>query len=213
MEPASGPTTSSQPPSAPAPPATNTTPMRSAPWTRSTSCNETRAYAAACDDAPWRAQGLGDDSVLNPDLVITSADDRDLEDAPTSSDDDEDATNINFKPLVLHACSGPDRPTSYSAYLRELGIRCVDYDILVDPMRDLVDDQAWSILKHRVDHDELAGMQAGPVCTTYSGIRGAAGGPPPLRGADSKTIYGLPNITVEQKAQVARDTLIAVRIA
>ena len=67
------------------------------------------------------------------------------------SDDDE----RNLRPeapgaMVLHACSGPERPGSFSEHLDMLKIGRMNYDILVDRSRDLLDSTAWASLSVQV---------------------------------------------------------------
>ena len=96
---------------------------------------------------------------------------------------DEAATNVQLAGHeVLHVCSGPDRPGSYRRWMQSLGGACHAYDILVDPTCNLLDTAAWSVLSTDVESQRYHGMQADPVRTTFSAIRGKANGSPPVRG-------------------------------
>ena len=133
------------------------------------------------------------------------------------SDDDPDTDGEELPNAVgynlLHVCSGIDRPGSYSSWVEQLGGQCLNYDIKVDPARDLCDDVAWEQLSGAVDQHKFHGMQADPVCTTFSAVRGLGGGPKPLRGHQGRDLYGLPDLDQDQTLQVAKDTLIAIRVA
>ena len=76
---------------------------------------------------------------------------------------------------------------------------------------DLLSDAAWQKLASEVEREWYHGFQGGPVCTSFSGVRGNAGGPPPLRGLGAE-IYGLKDLLPAQKLQVEQDTLIAERV-
>ena len=126
---------------------------------------------------------------------------------------DEAAINVQLAGHeVLHICSGPDRPGSYRRWMQSLGGACHDYDILVDPSCNLLDSAAWSVLSTDVESQRYHGMQADPVCTTFSAIRGKAGGPPPVRGL-GKDLYGYRDLAPALKLQVEQDTLLAERVA
>ena len=88
----------------------------------------------------------------------------------------------------------------------------MNYDIVVDERRDLTCQLAWMQLAAEVSSRAYNGMQGGPVCTTFAAVRGKAGGPPKLRGL-GKYIYGLPDLTPQQREQVDGGTLIADRCA
>ena len=60
------------------------------------------------------------------------------EDATDDEVDDAQLTAEDGKGVhILHACSGPDRPGSYSRYLSARGASCRDFDIVRDPSDDL----------------------------------------------------------------------------
>ena len=96
--------------------------------------------------------------------------------------DDSDDDEGNLMPAapgtkVLHACSGPDRPGSFLEHLRSMQIDCTNFDIVVDRSRDLLDSAAWAALSVQVETGVYHGMGSGPVCTTFSAVRGLADGP------------------------------------
>ena len=92
-------------------------------------------------------------------------------------DDADENDDVHIKFHILHACSGPDRPHSLRRCCEEINVSCLDFDIIVDAALDLVDDHAWTLLHTDVKNGVYHGMVAGPVCTTFSNVRGLAGGP------------------------------------
>ena len=113
-------------------------------------------------------------------------------DAQVADDSDDDEGNLNPAApgtKVIHACSGPDRPGSFLEHLRSMQIECTNFDIVVDRSRDLLDSAAWASLSVQVESGIFHGMGSGPVCTTFSGVRGVSGGPPPVRGL-GRDIFG-----------------------
>ena len=65
----------------------------------------------------------------------------------------------------------------------------MDYDIGVDESRELLDAASWIKLAADLERGAYHGMQAGPVCTTFSTARGLMGGPPRVRGR-GRALYG-----------------------
>ena len=140
--------------------------------------------------------------------------DEQMQDLIEASDDDTDDESIPDVDgmSVLHLCSGPDRDGSYSQWLHRAHGKCVNYDIVVDPSCDLLDAAAWIKLAGDIEGGAYHGLQAGPVCTTFSTARGLAGGPPLVRGR-GRALYGFRKLTGKLKTQVDGDTLIADRVA
>ena len=64
-----------------------------------------------------------------------------------------------------------------------------------------------------VDGGVYAGGQLDPQCSTFSAARGLRGGPAPLRGAEGRALYGIPDLSPEDRIKVKTDTLLAIRCA
>jgi hypothetical protein len=118
---------------------------------------------------------------------------------------------------VLVLFSGPRCPNSnsgaFAAALCKFSVSCSEYDTCNGPSQDVADDAVWLPLLALLQADHFDGMVAFPPGTTFSKERGTQGNLPVLRSAVGKSRYGLPNLTVAQKAQVRLHNLLAVRAA
>ena len=111
-------------------------------------------------------------------------------------------------------CGGPNRrETSLFNLIVIAGFECVNYDIENGSQFDLVDDAVWEPLMHRIAAGEFVACLACPMCATFSKLLNLPGPPPPLRDASGPGRYGRKDITPEQKEQVRKHNVVAVRVA
>ncbi len=115
---------------------------------------------------------------------------------------------------VLLLCTGPDdRPNSMVKLITNGGVECESFDVENGPLFDLTDDATWDPLVARVQSGDFSAAFASPPCTTHSKVRKKPGGPPPLRGIDGASRYGLAGLSVRNKELVRKHNLIYVRVA
>ena len=76
------------------------------------------------------------------------------------------------------------------------------FDGRIDKSHDLLDDLIVGNLWARVRARRYAAVTMAPPCSTCSAARGQDGGTKPLRSADAKSIYGLPDTGPESKNNV-----------
>ena len=122
---------------------------------------------------------------------------------------------------VLHLFSGPtDRADGLAAYLRAVGIKVTDCDIVnVDfDDQDIADDAAWGRIKAKLQSGYFNFVFAGPPCRTFSASRGHGPGPPILRDCDH--LYGYSKssslgrgLKPHHFEQIRLDNLLAERTA
>jgi hypothetical protein len=126
------------------------------------------------------------------------------------------AVGMNF----FHLFSGPSgRPDGFSAYVRQLGGQCADFDRCNGSEQDVVDDQQWSEyisdLQTKTQAGKNQGLLSGAPCDTFTGARqsrpGELPGPRPLRGPNGRDLYGLPGLTPAEQERVRFGTVCAVR--
>ena len=106
------------------------------------------------------------------------------------------------EPIILHVCSGPEREGSYAEHATALGLRTIDVDICLDARLNLTHDECWNKVIADVDGGMYAGGQLDPQCSTFSAARGLRGGPAPLRGAEGRALYGLPDLSPEDRIRI-----------
>ena len=114
-------------------------------------------------------------------------------------------------PNILHICSGPERQGSYAEHASTLGMKAFNVDTVIDKRLDITSDWCWNKVIADVDGGKYAGAQMDPVCATFSPVRGKMFGPGPLRGSNGKELYGLPDLSPDDRVRVKTDTLIAIR--
>ena len=75
----------------------------------------------------------------------------------------------------------------------------VDFiDAILTSQHDMLDDLFADALTKDVLNGCYDEVTMSPPCSSDSAIRGSFGGPPPLRGADDVSIYGLPDLDQNQ---------------
>jgi hypothetical protein len=120
-----------------------------------------------------------------------------------------------FKGLkIAILCGGPNaREDSLFHLLQSAGICVEAWDTANGPNGDLTDDAIWDPLEARIRMREFVGIFASPPCSSFSRLRNKSGGPPPLRGVDGRSRYGLPHLDPKQKEAVRTSNIISVRVA
>ena len=112
---------------------------------------------------------------------------------------------------LLYLFSGAKHDADMSVIGNSMNVEVEMIDGRIDEKFDLLDDifvdrLIISIRAHRYD-----GVIMAPPCSTFSAARGQQDGPPPLRGHDDVTIYGLPNLHHDDKKRVREATSLALR--
>ena len=104
------------------------------------------------------------------------------------------------QPFFLEIFSGSGR---LSAAVRDRGIKCIEIDITKQGnFMDVLDKKVFAKLKAYIDNPNCRGVWFGFPCGTFSSARRHDGGPPPLRGFNSKDINGLPGLKGKDLARV-----------
>ena len=112
---------------------------------------------------------------------------------------------------LLLLCGGPERDDGIEAVAESFGARVVVYDVVRSPEQDLLDEGRWAAIIADTEADKYGGIGMCPPCSTFSGGRRNDGGPRPLRGEEPPDIYGLQDLTPEEKESVRIGTLLALR--
>ena len=120
------------------------------------------------------------------------------------------APSIRF---IIHVCSGPDRPGSYSRIASTMGSATVDIDTCLRPELNLCHDDCFGLVLRLCGHPLCCGMQGDPQCSTFSSLLSLPGGPRPVRGCEGRDLLGLPGLDAKTMEKVRRDTPLAVRVA
>ena len=88
----------------------------------------------------------------------------------------------------IEVFSGPGRLV---AAIRQNGTTALEFDLNVQGGRkNLLDKRALAELKKLISDPNCIGVWFGFPCGTFSSARRNDGGPPPLRGTNSKDIWG-----------------------
>ncbi len=93
------------------------------------------------------------------------------------------------------------------------GFGCVSFDVVIGPLFDLTDDATWYPLVVRVRSREFAAAFASPPCTTYSKLRNKPGGPPPVRGVEGASRYGIAGLSIPNQELVRQHKRMSIRVA
>ena len=121
---------------------------------------------------------------------------------------------------VLHLFSGPaDRRDGLAAYLKAVGISCVEADIVNVHLndQDILDDSVWARILGDIKAGKYDFVFAGPPCRTFSEARNERPGPPVLRNQEFP--YGFPKSQARSELlpshyeQIRADNLLAERTA
>ena len=119
---------------------------------------------------------------------------------------------------MVHVFSGPDdRKDGLAAFLSDLGVPCVDLDIVnyrqgeVKSQHDLSSDSLWELLHTELGAGRITALWFGTPCSTFSKARGHGPGPRPLRSVQH--IYGLPKSDLwdSEFQQVKEGTFFALK--
>ena len=115
----------------------------------------------------------------------------------------------------LSLFNGTARPDDgLEFFLGEFGASLDAYDVSIDASHDLLDDHYWSEILERVTAGHYNGGGGGAPCSTFSpGRNYRDGGPRPVRGEWPPELFGLPELTPEEKQAVSEGTLLALRKA
>ena len=96
----------------------------------------------------------------------------------------------------------------------DLGIWVVCVDLEVHASLDLLDDTFFERILGDIEAHVFDGVLTAPPCSTFSPKRSAGlydGGPRPLRGDTAPAIYGVPDLTPQEKTAVRIGTACALR--
>ena len=102
-------------------------------------------------------------------------------------------------------------PTSLQSCLEAYGYTVDAFDSIDGADGDLADDAVWDPLLAKVRQGVYIAAVISPPCTTFSRLRNAPGGPPPLRGTDGRERYGLTGLDKGQSELVRLHNLLALR--
>ena len=75
--------------------------------------------------------------------------------------------------------------------MEALGFEVDAYDIINGAQFDIADDAVWDPLHAQLRAGQFSAAMISPPCGTFSRLRNAPGGPPPLRGTTGASRYGL----------------------
>jgi len=129
----------------------------------------------------------------------------------------KDLWGLEWRPgqrLFLYLFSGPRRKGDLAEAVAAICPQAtlLSTDVIIDVAHDIACDSMWLQIKCIIASGHLSGTIWSPPCSTFSSARnGHDGGPPPLRGAEADTIYGLPNLPKEWLERVKLGTLLALR--
>jgi hypothetical protein len=97
--------------------------------------------------------------------------------------------------------------------VRELGLDAFEFDITEQGGRNnLLHSKTLHELKALIAHPMCRGVWYGFPCGTFSSARRHDGGPMPLRGTNSKDIWGLPHLEGKERARVNSANKLLLRM-
>ena len=113
-------------------------------------------------------------------------------------------------PFFIEVFSGSGR---LADVVRQSGVQAFEYD-LTDKggRRNLLHANVLKELRELIAHPMCRGVWFGYPCGTFSSARRHDGGPPPLRGTNSKDIWGLPELQGKERARVNSANKLLLRM-
>ena len=113
-------------------------------------------------------------------------------------------------PFFLEVFSGSGR---LAKAVRAHGLQVFEFDLTEQGgRRNLLHPKVLMELRALISHPQCRGVWFGYPCGTFSSARRFDGGPPPLRGTNSKDIWGLPGITWKERARVNSANKLLLRM-
>ena len=113
-------------------------------------------------------------------------------------------------PFIVEVFSGSGRLASAA---RELGVTAYEYDLNQQGgYKNLLKKNVLKELTDLIMDPFCMGIWFGFPCGTFSSARRNDGGPPPLRGINSKDIWGLPHLEGKEKARVQSANKLLLRM-
>lgn len=113
---------------------------------------------------------------------------------------------------ICYLFAGKSREESLDEYVKLCGGLCDAIDIERDAtFHDMLESSNWDCLQQALNDDHYKGFFASPPCSTFSAARKNDGyGPVPLRGEEPPEIYGLPNLSTEDRKKVLIGNTLAL---
>ena len=133
---------------------------------------------------------------------------------PTAKPDDAQHNVRNSNKVLILFSGKYNRPDGIAAFLRPLGLDCVQIDNDEkggDPSHDLLNDEFYDSLLAQVKSGQFRVIFAAPPCSTFSVARflEKPDSPPPVR--DRKHVMGLPDLSPAYRAEVKRANALVAR--
>ena len=114
------------------------------------------------------------------------------------------------EPFFVEVFSGTGR---LAAAVRSQGVVAYEFDLTEQGGRkDLLKKNVLSELRSLIESPYCLGVWFGFPCGTFSSARRNDGGPPPLRGTNSKDIWGLPHLTGRERDRVRSANKLLLRM-
>ena len=114
------------------------------------------------------------------------------------------------KPFSLEIFSGSGR---LAAAVRSDGTTVIEIDINEQGgRRNLLSTKTFEEIRRLISHPQCVGVWFGFPCGTFSSARRYGGGPPPLRGTNSKDIWGLPHLQGVEEERVRSANKLLLRM-
>jgi len=118
--------------------------------------------------------------------------------------------NMINGPFFVEVFSGSGRAAHA---VRDKGIQAFEFDLTKQGgKRNLQHPSVLRELTELIRHPLCRGIWFGFPCGTFSSARRNDGGPPPLRGTNSKDIYGLPGLSGKELARVRSANALVMRM-
>ena len=111
---------------------------------------------------------------------------------------------------VLYLYSGPHRPSDgLGKYIKDRGIEVTYVDREINELHDLLDQDVWERIESNLHMYD--GYMISPPCSTFSPARQGMGGPQPLRSTEGPEVYGLRDLTAEDRQKAREGNILALR--
>ena len=118
--------------------------------------------------------------------------------------------NLVVGPFYIEVFSGSGR---LAHTVRANGVQCFEFDLTSKGgTKNLLHANVLRELKSLIAHPQCRGVWFGYPCGTFSSARRNDGGPPPLRGTNSKDIWGLPHLVGKERARVDSANKLLLRM-
>lgn len=123
-----------------------------------------------------------------------------------------EACSLPSGPFFVEVSSGSGR---MAAAVRQTGVTANEYDLTEKGSRkNLLHKSVLQELTEPIEHPNCIGVWFGFPCGTFSSALRNDGGPPPLRGINSKDIWGLPHLVRRERDRVrsANKSLLGMHV-